>query len=121
MDTSTQQLIIKILGFLATLTLIETIILSLINVPETITTQVILLAGNIIGGLIGFIAGKTLTEKQQETLNTKTPITPMTDEEIIQLIEDLENKEEYQNTNTPPPEEVTMNVQHRQENTQTKQ
>lgn len=110
MDTQTQQLIIKILGFLATLSLIETLLLiTYTNAPETITTQIILITSNIIGLLGGFIAGKTLTEKQQETLTTKTPITPMTDQEIIQLIDDLEN-------NTPT-EEVTTNAQHLPKNT----
>lgn len=107
MDTQTQQLIIKILGFLATLSLIETLLLiTYTTAPETITTQIILITSNIIGLLGGFIAGKTLTEKQQETLNT-TPITPITDQEIQQIIEDLEN------TNNTK-QEVTPNAQHNQ-------
>ena len=109
MDTPTQQLIIKILGFLATLSLIETLLLiTYTNAPETITTQIILITSNIIGLLGGFIAGKTLTEKQQETINN-TPTTPLTDQEILQIIDDLEN-------NTPT-EEVTTNAQHLPKNT----
>lgn len=69
METHTQQLIIKILGFLATLSLIEALILiAYTQASETITTQIILITSNIIGLLGGFIAGKTLTEKQSETL-----------------------------------------------------
>lgn len=70
MDTKTQQLIIKILGLLAILSLIEVYILIQANANETITTQIILIASNIIGLLGGFISAKTLTEKQSETLNT---------------------------------------------------
>lgn len=70
MDTNTQQLIIKILGILAILSLIEVYVLIQANATETITTQIILIASNIIGLLGGFISAKTLTEKQSETLTS---------------------------------------------------
>lgn len=99
MDTEIQKLIIKILGFLAVLSLLEvlTLLILIPNISDTITTQIILIASNIIGLLGGFIAGKTLTEKQQETLTTpppeeETPLQTMTDQEIIEYIENIENQ-----------------------------
>lgn len=99
METKTQQLIIKTLGTIALLGEIGTILLiyTIQPIDIAIITALITFISGITGGLIGFLGGKTLTEKQQETLNTTT--TPnITDQDIIQIIEDLENNtEEPQN------------------------
>ena len=69
MDTDTQQLIIRILGVLAGIGLLEVgILTAYTTISETIATQIILISSNIVGGLVGFVAGKTLTEKQGEIL-----------------------------------------------------
>lgn len=74
MDADTQKIIIETLGLIALLTLIEIpVILYLMpNVNLAIITALISIPNSIVAGLIGFIAGKTMNEKQQEIITEYT-------------------------------------------------
>lgn len=74
MDVKTQIIIIETLGLIALLTLIEVpVVLFLIpQVNLAIITALISIPNSITAGLIGFIAGKTLTEKQSEQIEEYT-------------------------------------------------
>lgn len=74
MDAKTQQVIIQTLGLIAILTLIEVpVVLYLLpSVNLAIITALISIPNSIVAGLIGFIAGKTINEKEQEIINEYT-------------------------------------------------
>lgn len=69
MDEITQRLLIRILGLLAGLSLVEVMVLSTIVATDmTIVMAVISVPSTIVGILGGFLGGKTLTEKQSEEI-----------------------------------------------------
>lgn len=70
MDTYTQKTIIGVVGIIASITLIE-IPLILILLPEielAIITALITIPSSVVTGLIGFLAGKTLDEHNEEQI-----------------------------------------------------
>lgn len=68
MDTYTQKTIIGVVGIIAAITLLEIPII-LILMPQielAIITALIAIPSNVVTGLIGFLAGKTLDEHNKE-------------------------------------------------------
>jgi hypothetical protein len=71
MNTTTQNHIINILGTIAIIGEIGIFTLLLTQQPDlTIIAALISFIAGITGGLIGFLTGKTLTEHQEETIDT---------------------------------------------------
>jgi putative flippase GtrA len=71
MNTTTQNHIINILGTIAIIGEIGIFTLLLTQHPDlTIIAALISFIAGITGGLIGFLTGKTLTEHQEETIDT---------------------------------------------------
>jgi hypothetical protein len=71
MNTTTQNHIINILGTIAIIGEIGIFTLLLTQNPDlTIIAALISFIAGITGGLIGFLTGKTLTEHQEETIDT---------------------------------------------------
>jgi hypothetical protein len=71
MNTTTQNHIINILGTIAIIGEIGIFTLLLTQTPDlTIIAALISFIAGITGGLIGFLTGKTLTEHQEETIDT---------------------------------------------------
>lgn len=71
MNTTTQNHIINILGAIAIIGEIGIFTLLLTQHPDlTIISALISFIAGITGGLIGFLTGKTLTEHQEETIDT---------------------------------------------------
>ena len=88
MNTTTQNHIINILGTIALIGEIGIFTLLLTQTPDlTIIAALISFIAGITGGLIGFLTGKTLTEHQEETIDTM-------------VITDVQPEQETNTTNT---------------------
>ena len=73
MNQDTQNIIIKMLGCVAIVTIIELIPL-LVFIPSIDTTIIVALVNIptlVASGLVGFLTGKTLSEKQEEVINAE--------------------------------------------------
>lgn len=69
MNTETQNLIVTILGFYAIISLIGIVVLAILATNNNeLILSLVPVTTTPIGILGGFIAGKSLTEKQEESL-----------------------------------------------------
>ena len=68
MDTYTQKTIIGVVGIIAAITLLEIPIILILmpGIELAIITALIAIPSNVVTGLIGFLAGKTLDEHNKE-------------------------------------------------------
>lgn len=88
MKTETQNLIVSILGFYALVSLIGIIVLSTFTLQDNeIILALIPVTTTPISILGGFIAGKTLTEKQEEELQMQTEEGLCNDDAVLEDME----------------------------------